>query len=367
MNPAPFLSRFSEACRVNWRILSTLIIKDFTLYFKNRFFALITVLGLVAYISIYFLMPNSVDETLKIGFYAPAVPSVFQELIEEDGLEIEQMQTEDLLKEAVLANDLPFGFALPDDFTAKIAAGEKAQIKVYFGPDMPEEFKAIYAVFLEELSFAMTGKALNIDAIEETLGPDMTGAQIAPRDRMIPLFAIIVLMMETMGLASLIVSEIEAGTLQALLVTPMRMDGLFVGKGIFGVGLAFIQTTIIVAVTGGLKHEPVLILLALLLGSMLATGIGFLIASVGKDMMSVMAWSMLAILVLTIPSFIVIFPGATTSWIKAMPSYYLIDTVHQVINFGAGWGDVGVNLLTLLVFSLAFMGLGVLVLRRRFR
>lgn len=352
---------------MNWRILSTLILKDLKLYFKNRFFALITILGLVAYITIYFLMPNTVDETLEIGFYATDVPQIFQELLEEEGLVLEQMQTEDLLKEAVLANDVPVGFVLSDDFTAKIAAGEKAQVKVYFGSEMPEEFKDIYALFLEELSFAMTGNSLNINAIEETLGPDMAGAQIPPRDRMLPLFAVFVLMMETMGLASLIVSEVEAGTLQALLITPMRMDGLFVGKGIFGVGLAFIQTVIIVAVTGGLQHEPALILLTLLLGSMLATGIGFLIASVGKDMMSVMSWGVLAILVLTIPSLIVMFPGATSSWIKALPSYYLVDTVHQVINFGAGWGDVGGNLLALLAFSLAFLGLGVLVLRRRFR
>jgi len=352
---------------MNWRILSTIILKDLTLYFKNRFFALITILGLVAYIAIYFLMPNSVDETLEIGLYASNLPLIFQEIMEDNGLVIEQFQTEDLLKDAVLANDLPAGFIIPDDFATKITAGKKAHVKIYLGSDVPEEFKDIYAIFLEELSFAMTGSTLNIDVIEETLGPDMAGAQIALRDRMLPLFATFVLVMEILGLASLIVSEIEAGTLQALLITPMRMDGLFVGKGIFGVGLAFVQTVLLMAVTGGLRVEPFLILLTLLLGSMLATGIGFLIASVGKDMMSVMAWGMLAIIILVIPSFTVIFPGAVTSWIKALPSYYLVDTIHQVINFDAGWCDMGGNLLILLAFSLALMGLGVLVLRRRFR
>jgi ABC-2 type transport system permease protein len=84
-------------------------------------------------------------------------------------------------------------------------------------------------------------------------------------------------------------------------------------------------------------------------------------------MMSVMGWGVLAILILVIPSLNIALPGLVTGWIKLIPSFYLVDTVHQVINFGAGWADVGGNLLILLAFSLAFLALGVLALRRKFR
>jgi ABC-2 type transport system permease protein len=121
------------------------------------------------------------------------------------------------------------------------------------------------------------------------------------------------------------------------------------------------------ALTGGLKDSPVLILTALLLGSLLVTGIGFLMASVSRDLLSVMAWGVLAILILAIPSFVVLLPGIASDWIKLIPSHYLVDTVFRVVNFGAGWTDVAYNLIILLGFSLAFMALGIFALRRKLR
>lgn len=66
-----------------------------------------------------------------------------------------------------------------------------------------------------------------------------------------------------------------------------------------------------------------------------------------------------------IPSFGVMFPGAVTGWIKYIPSYYLIDTVHRVANFGAGWGDIWTNLLIVLILDLVFICVGILALRRK--
>ncbi len=267
----------------------------------------------------------------------------------------------------MIEKEYQVGIALPDDFMQKLVAEEKPQVHIYLTADVPPEFREVYALLIEELSFLLSGRPLRIDANEEILGVDRAGNQIPPRDRMLPLFAIFILMTETLGLASLISAEVETGTLHALLVTPMRMEGLFTAKAVTGVGLAFGQAAVLMAVTGGLKEQPVLMLIALLLGSLLATGVGFLMASVAKDMMSVMGWGVLVMITLSIPSFNVLLPGLTSDWVHIIPSYYLVDTVHQVANFNAGWGDVAGNLLILLAFALAFLGLGILVLRRKFR
>jgi ABC-2 type transport system permease protein len=50
-----------------------------------------------------------------------------------------------------------------------------------------------------------------------------------------------------------------------------------------------------------------------------------------------------------------------------IPSYYLVDTVNRVANFGASWGDVWINLVALLTFGIAFFWVGSVVLVRRFR
>ena len=103
--------------------------------------------------------------------------------------------------------------------------------------------------------------------------------------------------------------------------------------------------------------------MTLLLGAVLVTGIGFIIAALGKDFMSILAWGIVALIPLFIPSFSVMFPGAVTGWVKVIPSYYLVDTVHQAANFGAGWTDIWSNLLILLVL----VWIGIVVLRRKFQ
>lgn len=352
---------------MNVRILSTVVPKDVTLYFKNRFFALITVLGVVAYTAIYFLMPRSVDETLEIGIVAPALPAQFVEEAQDEGLILQRMDDQETLMAAVVAGDPQVGIVLPSDLAAILARGEKVPAQIYLSAELPEELRDFFPLLVQEWVALMTGQSLDIEATQEIIGIDRAGEQVAPRDRMLPLLAVFILMMETLGLASLITSEVVGGTLQALLVTPLRVEGLFLGKGITGVGLAFVQAGFLMAVTGGLDQRPLLILTALLLGAMMVTGLAFLLASVSRDMMSVMAWGILVVLLLAIPSFNVLLPGLTSRWVEVMPSFYLVDAVHVLANLGGGWADVTTDMLALLAYAAGFVALGVLALRRRMR
>lgn len=352
---------------MNSSMLIALLRKDLVLYFSNRFFAFITILALVAYAAIYFVMPDNVDETLQMALFAPDMPPDLLAELEEAGVILTEMPDAAALRDAIIAGDYEVGVVLPDNFVQNTALGQDATINLYFSANLPEEFKELYRVFFEEIGFTLSGRALNLNAHEEILGTDRSGEQIPYRDRMLPLFAIFVLMMEMMGLASLIASEVTSGTITALLITPLRVEGLFLAKGIFGVGLAFTQAAVLMAVTGGLQQEALLILTILLLGSLLVTGIGFLIASVTKDMMSVMGWGILTIMAMSLPAFTVLIPGLTTDWVKIIPSYYLINVVTQVVNYGWGWAEAGGDMLILLALALLFFALGVVVLRRKFQ
>jgi len=351
---------------MNFRIIRALVAKDLSLFFRNRFYGLITVLGIVVYITIYLVMPGSVDEKLEIGLYAPVVPPVLEQLPEE-GVEIQAVESEEALIEAVIKGQYAAGMALPADIMDKFASGQKPRITLYFQADAPEEVKDAVEFLIRELAYLQTGQPLAIETSVEILGRDMLGEQIPPRDRMRPLFALALIMFETMGLASLISEEVEQGTAEALLVTPTRVGDLFAAKGLTGVGLAFAQAVFFMAIVGGLSSQPLIILTTLLLGAVLVTGAGFLIASLSKDMMSVMAWGAVVIIIFVIPAFGIMFPGTISGWVKVIPSYYLADAVHQAANFGAGWGDVWPNLLILLGFNLVIVWGGMMALRRKFR
>jgi ABC-2 type transport system permease protein len=350
---------------MNWHTIRALVAKDLTLFFRNKFFAFISIAALLAYIIIYFLMPKDVDETLRIGFYTQELPQAILDLMAEEGLEIYQAESEEALKTAVLNAEITAGYVLPPDMMTSIASGEKPEIQIFFPADLPQEAKDIYVLLLEELAFTMVGQPLNIEFTEEVIGDDLVGQQIPLRDRMLPLIAVFILMMETLGLASLLSEEIEGRTLLALLITPLTIRNLFIGKGITGVGMAFLQALILVAITGGLSNQPWIVLLALLLGAMLATGVGFLLASTGKDLMGILAWGVLAILVLSLPAFGIIFPGTISNWVKVIPSYFLVDTVNRAINYGISIGTAMSNLAILLVIDLVIIWLGTVALRRK--
>ena len=352
---------------MNPGIIKTLATKDFSLFFRNRFYALITVLGIVTFIVIYFVLPSSVDEELEIGLYAPVLPPVFELIQEEEGLEFQMFESEEALIAAVTEGEYAAGVALPADIMDKFASGQKPRITLYFPSDAPEEVTDAVEAMIKELAYLQTGQPLAVELSTEILGRDMLGAQIPLRDRMIPLFAVALIMFETMGLASLISEEVEHRTAQALLVTPTKVQDLFAAKGLLGVSLAFGQAVFFMAIVGGLSSQPLIILTALVLGALLVTGVGFLVASLAKDMMSVMAWGMIVVIVFMVPAFGIMFPGAISGWVKAIPSYYLADTVHQAANFGAGWGDVWSNLLILLGFNIVIVWGGIMALGRKFR
>jgi len=348
------------------RIIAALVAKDLSLFFRNKFFGLMTVLAIAAYIVIYFVLPSSVNETLAIGLYAETVPPAFEQLAEE-GIVFETVESEDALMEAVTAGQYVVGVALPPDILELFATGGKPHITIYSTADTPQEVTDAVEVVIRELAYLQVGEPLAVDISAEVLGPDMLGQQIPLRDRMRPLLAVFLVLFEMIGLAGLITDEVRQGTGRALLVTPMTVADLFVAKALLGVGLAFGQAALFMAVIGGLNSQPLIILTALFLGAVLVTGFAFLIASLSRDMMSALGWGMLILIIFIIPAFGILFPGTVSGWAKAIPSYYLADTVHQASAFGAGWGDVSLNLLVLLGVDLAVVVAGVAAVGRRLR
>lgn len=354
---------------MNPGIVAALVRKDVALFFRNPFFALISVLGMVAYVVIYFMMPATSEEKFTIGLYPPSLPALFAQQFESREMAIVIPESEEALRAGVEDGTFRVGIVMPPEAAAAILSGNDAEITAYFPPGIPAELNDAFADLLtmvfNEAAYRAADQPLLITLDEEVLGYDLAGEALPIRDRMLPLFAVLIFMMETLGLANLIAEEYERGTVRALLITPMKPRELFAGKSITGVLLAFLQALFLIAVTGKLGIHPLLIITALLLGALLVTGVGFLVASVSKDLMSVVSYGSLAMIVLGIPSVSIMFPGMISDWVRVIPSFYLVDTLHRVLNFGAGWAESSTNLIILALSGLAVLALGAFVLRRR--
>jgi ABC-2 type transport system permease protein len=349
---------------MNWRIIRTLTIKDCKLFFRDKFFGIMTIAGVFLYIAFYFIMPATLNEKIEIGLYAPHNSQLLGKNIKA-GLILQQKETEEELKEAVKKNELPVGISIPGDIRKSKQNGENPQLIIYYSSEIPEELKEIYTIFMSEIINHLFGNKINIEPIPIVLGPDMGGKQIPYRVRMLPLFLFMLIITETFGLANLITSELESGTMEALLTTPMSIFELFAGKGITGVLLTFVPSLLLMVVTGNLGQNSFLIIITLLLGSLLVTGLAFFIASISRDMMSVIAWGVLFMIVLVLPALSLLFPGTVTGWIQLIPSFHFIKILHSAMNFNIGWTGNLFNFLCLGAYNIIFILLGIITLKRK--
>ena len=351
---------------MNTRLILTLIKKDLTLFSRNQFYFVMTIVGLVMYIALYFVMPRTLDENIKLGVYTPGV-QVGNSLAGIQGVEAQSFTSLEELKDAVQTNKYPIGIALPPDLLNTIARGDQVVVTVYYSASTPDEMKGAIDALINQMAYFITGQDVPLVMQTEILGPDLLGAQIPWRDRLIPMMAVLILGTEILSLASLISTEIEQDTVRALLVTPLKLRHLLSAKALLGIGLAFIQVVLFMTVIGGLTHEPATMILGLLIGSILVTGLGFLIASMARDSMGVTSWGMILFIVFFIPAIGGMVPGILSDWAKVIPSYYLIDFVSRLSNYGATFSDLGANLLIMLGWSAVFGVTGTLALRRRYR
>jgi len=352
---------------MNMQAVKALLKKDWRLFLSNRFYLLITLVGLVFYIAAYFLLPSQGDDTLQLGIYGQEIPAAFEPQNLEEGIEITFYDDLETLKQAVRDEEVVLALALPPDILETWEAGGIPQIELYSATAATPEIREAIVKLVEELSFAQTGRALEYNTEVEILGQDMLGGQIPLRDRLVPLLASIILLVEILSLASLISTEIEQKTIRALLITPLRIPDLFMAKGIMGVSLALVQAILFMLIAGGFDQAPLVVLATLILGSLMVVGAAFLLSSLTRDVNAVTGWGLVVLIILAIPGFGAAIPGLLADWARVIPSYYLTETLNQAANYGMSWPDVYPNLIILAAISAVLLAGGMAALKRRYQ
>ena len=97
---------------MKWTNIKTIFIKDAKLFFRDKFFGIMAIGGLVMYTGIYFIMPTKVDETIKIALYAPILPGLINEVSEKEGIIIDIVENDEELKQSVLDNEYHIGISV---------------------------------------------------------------------------------------------------------------------------------------------------------------------------------------------------------------------------------------------------------------
>ncbi len=363
-------------------IIWSIIRKDFFEIARDRLWIYLSVLSLVLYALVYWILPSAVDETIKIAVYQRGLNEIVKQYTQEDGFEMVEFGSPDEVKDVVAGKkevdeEINIGIVFPDDFLQKTIVGERATVRLYADTSVPEEISRALSAFVRETALGVQvlardrvdpEEALPVKFPEEetmVLGEDRAGDQIPLREKIIPLFVFFVLMVESMALASLIATEIQSRTILPVLTTPTKTSDFLLAKVIFGTFLALSQAVIILLLLGAFFQNTFLVLTILLLGAMMVTGIALISGSAGKDFMGTLFYSMAFMIPIMIPAFVAFFPGTASAWVKIIPTYGLVEGIMRSIVYTEGWLAVSSYLGMLVAWNIAIFGGGLLILKRR--
>lgn len=351
-------------------IVGAIVAKDLRTYGRDRFYMIVTVLGLVAYIALFWALPASAERTVALGAHLPGGQQLLDQRAGDQGggFAIVPFDSSTQLQAAVEKGTVAAGLDFPQTFLFDAREGLPTSVRVLLGADAPEELRPLLVSGVGEIVAAIGGQPPPVqlpELREVVLGPDRAGQELSLRDRLRPLLLFLVLIVEMIALASLVAAEIAQRTVTAVLVTPARVADLLIAKSVLGTLLAFSQALLLALATQTLGASPLLLLVVLLLGAVLVTGFGLIAGSTGKDFVGIIFWSMLFLIPLTIPALATLFPGAPAGWIQGLPTYGLVQVIVGTTAYGEGWRQAWPHLIGLTLWCAVAFSVGIAVLSRR--
>jgi ABC-2 type transport system permease protein len=358
--------------RARLDVIGAILAKDLRMFARDRFYTLVSVLGLAVYIAVFWVLPATVDETVGLGVHLPGGEEMLAGAGAAggtEGFDIRVYGSSAALAAAVEAGEeVAAGLDFPAEFLTAAATGEATTVRVLLTGGAPEALRPALVGGVREIAFAVAGNPapVTLPEMEEIIvGTDRAGAQVPLRERMRPLLVFFVLMTEMFALAALVAAEISQRTVTAILATPARVGDVLAAKTALGTLLAFSQALLLALATGMLSRDPLVLVIALLLGSLLITGFGLVAGSSGKDFVAIIFWSMVFLIPLAIPAFSALFPGTASGWVRALPTYGLFQAIMGAAAYGQTLAELWPHLLGLAAWCAAIFAVGVAVLGRR--
>lgn len=296
-----------------------------------------------------------------------------------------EIDSEQELRDLVDRGVVRAGLIIPPDYESQLEANGIARVAfILDGSDPTVASTALSAAQL-------IGQSLGADVMAERLArrgqpggltlpldvrtqvwynPDLISAYF-----MVPgVIGMILFAITSILTATAIVRERERGTIEQLIVTPIRPWELIVGKMLPYVILAFFNTLEVLAIGSWWFHVPIrgdLALILLLSGLFLFSGLG--IGLLASTVANTQQEAMLIVWMTLLPSIFLsgfFFPieamPKLMQWISAlMPLRYYLVIIRSLMLKGVGAADLMNEIIALTIFGLAIMAIAALRFRKR--
>ena len=266
------------------------------------------------------------------------------------------------LRDAVQRGAVDMGIVLPDGFDDSILQGEDVRISAYtWGESLAKE-RAILRATVLDLARQLSGREAPVQIESTSLGDETS---IPWDDRVLPLVVLMAVFLGGLFLPAIsVINEKEKKTLEALVTTPTTIEEVFVAKGVVGFGLGLFTGIVILVLNQAFSAEPLLLVLVMALGTVMASEIGVVSGALIKDTTTLFAMWKFGGILLFAPAFVYLFPQIPEWVAKVFPTYYLIQPVVEISQQGGGWPEIATSVLVLIGLDLAMLGVAAAVVSR---
>jgi len=266
------------------------------------------------------------------------------------------------LRQAVESGSVDMGIILPAGFDAAVRQREETSVTAFIWGESSSRSRTILGVTIVNLVREIAGQEPPIEVDSITLGEEVT---IPWNERLLPFIVLMAVFLGGLFLpATSIINEKEKRTLTALLITPTTPEDVFLTKGIVGIVLSLFSGVVILLLNQAFGAQPLLLVMVLALGAVMAAGMGLLMGIALKDVTTLFAVWKLGGILLFGPAFIYMFPKIP-QWIgRLFPTYYILQPIVEISQRGAGLEAIATNITILIVLDLLLLGAVALSLRR---
>ncbi len=280
---------------INLRAVKAIFKKDFLDGIKNYHIILMFFTPIVLSFLFSNVMSSSKSSAAlpEIGVISsPQQPLI--ESIAQKGLEkkLKFFQNREELENAILDGSVRFGMILPEIISSKNKKNIGQTITLLYPPHIPdfgvESLKSTFEVEIRK-QLGLLPPPLPVKFVTEAVG-GANGKSGTISDNIFPM--LLVMSMGMIGFLALpmsIVEEREKGTLNAIFLTPIRVQDFIMGKSLFSFFLALLTITSILTINQKLGHNFQWLLAFATLGTLMVIFIGLIIASFAKNQGSVNA------------------------------------------------------------------------------
>jgi ABC-2 type transport system permease protein len=292
--------------------------------------------------------------------------------------------SDDQLTRLIQGGQVKVGISIPPDYGSQLAAGKTAQVAVQIDGSDPTVAQTALATAtlvgqakgasIRVQDLAMRGPALSAGLPLDVRTRVLYNPDLLSTYNMIPALIAMILMMTTTNLTSAaIVKERERGTIEQLIVTPIRSWELVIAKITPYVFVSMLNVLVILLVGTLWFHVPIrgsVLLLLTLTGLFLLPnlGIGLLISTFAKSQQQ----AQFMVMPLMLPSMMLsgfFFPVAALPAVlqfisSLLPVTYFIFIVRSVVVKGAGLELLIPQTIALGIFSIVLVGIAALRFRK---